>query len=427
MNEKIKYESSLNVKNQFLYKEAEKFFTRVMSVTYILINEGEKMKENEFKVQAVKSLQWYRKRHKTIYTERKIGEKLHLDISTISKNLSVTNNEKSLVSLERAIDIAEAMDSNLWTIMYQYELYKTEENEKKCKKFDEKENLKVVSNKFEKLLVDANDPRFKPWMGEYYCYFSSTSSSEINKKKKEADVCLQEKSTLFNITPSNDHIFCGIMTISKEEDLCKVEFEFMADKKKHNVKHYCGTLRLSSQYAAGFIEMTCAENGECTYIIANSPDSGSLECRMAMVLTLSSIDRHRRACAEKMFISQKEIKEGTAEYEALKAFLPMNDSHIYIHEEEYGKLINELKNTGVKELQSFADKYSDLSKLVSNNSVIDICKYVSIPESIISNLKSLSDENKNKLRIYMRKHSIANWYYKANNKNAEDILNIINE
>lgn len=146
---------------------------------------------------------------------------------------------------------------------------------------------------------------------------------------------------------------------------------------------------------------------------------------MAIALTFSSIDRYRRACAEKIFIFPKEVKEGTAEYEALKAFLPMNDSYIY--EEEYGELINELKNTGVKELQSFADKYSDLSKLVLTNSVIDICKYVSIPESIISNLKSLSDENKNKLRIYMRKHSIANWYYKANNKNAEDILNIINE
>lgn len=122
--------------------------------------------------------------------------------------------------------------------------------------------MKVVSHKFEKLLVDANDLRFKPWIGEYYCYFSSTSSSEINKKEKEADVCLQEKSTLFNITPSNDHIFSGIMTISKEEDLCKVEFEFMADKKNHNVKDYCGTLRLSSQYATRFIEMTCVENVE---------------------------------------------------------------------------------------------------------------------------------------------------------------------
>lgn len=64
-------------------------------------------------------------------------------------------------------------------------------------------------------------------------------------------------------------------------------------------------------------------------------------------------------------------------------------------------------------------------KLVAANSTIEMHEYVSIHESIISGLKNLSDEDKNQLRVSMRKYSIANWYYKANNKNAEDILNII--
>lgn len=385
------------------------------------------MKEKEFRILAVKALRWYRETHKKIYTQRTIGDSLGLVDSTISKNLSLTGDEKSLISLERAIQIAEAMGSNLWTIMYQYE-HCVEDGEKNYTKLNKEKNLKDDGQELENLIMDAGDSRFKPWLGQYYCYFSSTSSLEINRKKKEVVENLKEgEKRLFDITPSNDHIFCGIMTISKEEDFCKVTLVFMADKNKHNVKHYEGRLYLSSQYTAGFIELVGCENSECSYIILNSPDSASLECRMAMTLTLSSIDRHRRACAEKMLISKKEIVEGTNEYEALKAYLRMNDSSVHIQEKEYEKMIKELENTEVPELQNFAKAYSNLSKLVSANSTIEIHKYVSIPESIIQNLKILNDENKNKLRVCMRKYSIANWYYKANNKNAEDIINILNK
>ncbi len=389
------------------------------------------MEEREFKIQASEALRWYRTCHKKEFTLEKIGKTLNLDNSTISKNLSYTYNdnfkEKSLISLQRALEIAEAMNSNLWTIMYQYELYKENEVEKNCTSLNHKDNLKSKFDKFESLIMDANDSRFNSWIGEYYCYFSSTSSQEIDVKKRENPENLQEgEERLYNITPSNDHIFCGIMNISKDEDgLCKVLLTFMADKSSHSIKHYSGILCLSSQYAAGFIEMACQENGECSYIIVNSPDSSSMKCRMAMALTLSSIDGHRRPCAEKILISKNEILERTIEYEALKAFLPMNDSVIHIHKDKYKQLIEELKSGSSDELRDFAEKNSDIAKLAAANSTIEMHEYVSIHESIISGLKNLSDEDKNQLRVSMRKYSIANWYYKANNKNAEDILNII--
>lgn len=385
------------------------------------------MTEEEFKNQAAEALRWYQKEHNKEYTQKKIGEILCKHHSMISKYLA-KKDKRIEMELQTTINMAEAMDTNLWTIMYLYEQQKREERKKNCTNLNEEENLKSDSLKFENLIVDANDSRFRPWIGEYYCYFSSTSSNEINSIKKECKNDLtDEQKKLFNITPSKDHIFCGRMDIYQVGDLCKVSLVFMADKESHNIKHYEGRLYLSGQYSAGFIELFGLENGECSYIILNSPDSGKLECRMAMALTLSSIDSHRRACAEKILISKKEIAEATSEYEALKAYLRMNDSFVHIKEEEYDKLICELKNTDIVELQNFANRYSDFSKLVSNNSTIEVHKYVTIPESIIKNMKILSKENKAKLCVLLRNHSKANWYYKANNRNAEDILNIINE
>lgn len=384
------------------------------------------MTEKKFKNQVADALRWYQKEHKKIYTQITIGNSIGLDNTTISKYLSEKKEKRIEIPLERALRIAEAMDTNLWTIMYLYEQQGTEMPMESCTNLNKEEKLKSEFLKIENLIVDVNDVRFKPWIGEYFCYFSSTSANEINKKKEEcAEGLTEEQKELFQISPSNDHIFCGKMIISEDGVYCKVSLSFMADKRKHSVKHYVGKLYLSGQYAAGFIELSGQENGECSYIVLKSPDSGKLECRMAMVLTLSSIDGHRRACTEKILISKKKIEEETGEYEALKAYLRMNDSYIYIEKEEYEKLIGELKNMDVEELQKFADKYSDFAKLVSDNVTIEVREYASIPESIIQNL--ISKENKTKLCVCLRNHSMANWYYKANDKNAEDILNLINK
>lgn len=77
-----------------------------------------------------------------------------------------------------------------------------------------------------------------------FCYFSSTSSSEINECKRESlNGMIEEEKELFDITPSGDHLFCGKMSISKAEDSsCHVSLRFMSDKLNHNIKHYHGTI-----------------------------------------------------------------------------------------------------------------------------------------------------------------------------------------
>ena len=400
--------------------------------------------ETDFLILSAKALGWYRNQHKNVFTLKKIGDYTGLSPSTISKYLiapkgaekfntpeDLDNSSKTFLSLHYALQFAKAMDSNLWDILHLYNTYINDSSE--SIKLNEEHCLKnednTVSPYNEHLLTDVNDPLFRPWLGEFYCYFSSTSSSEINKEKKENDSDLTAfQQELFDIIPSKDHLFCGKMCISKSSNnLCQVSLIFMSDKTTHNIKHYYGTLSLSRLCSAGFISLYCQENGEGSYIIIKSPDSTSLKCRMAMALTLSSIDGHRRACAEKMLITEKPIQENSKAYDALKAFLPMNDSIIRITNKEYDLLLEELKNSEYTQLQEFANDYNSLSSLISSNSTIEAYNCALIPESTIDNWKFLESASRDILRILMRKHSISNWYYKANNKNAEEILYIIEE
>lgn len=391
-----------------------------------------------FFIEAAKALGWYRE--KTGIKLSDIGKQIALSESAVSKYLiapkleknfsneeDLKKNSKVILTLEYALKISEAMGAKLWNILHMYE--KDREEIEKCTNlnaslFTDELNLNNIN-----FITNSNDIKFEPWFGEFFCYFSSTSSSEINECKRESlNGMIEEEKELFDITPSGDHLFCGKMSISKAEDSsCHVSLRFMSDKLNHNIKHYHGTLVLSKQYSAGFISLCGQEKGECSYIIVESPDSKNLKCRMGMVLTLSSIDRHRRACAEKMLITEKRILENSRAYQALKSLLPMNDSVIRITNEGYEMLIKELAASENQELRQFAHIYPELSDIVSTNLTIDKYEYITIPESTIGNWRKLSSISRNQLRILLRKYSLMNWYYKANNKNAEEIHYIMNK
>ena len=394
--------------------------------------------EVAFFIEVAKALGWYRRELGMKLND--IGSQISLSESAVSKYLidpkmkknflnedDLKKNSKVLLTLEYALKISAAMGGKLWNILCLYE--KNENRTEKCTKLNANQSLNILNLNSTNLIVNSSDSKFEPWFGEFFCYFSSTSSSEVNKSKRENPKELtEEEKELFDITPSGDHLFCGKMSISKAEDnYCQVSLRFMSDKYNHNIKHYQGTLVLSKQYSAGFISLYGQENGECSYIIVESPDSQKLKCRMAMVLTLSSIDRHRRACTEKMLITKKRILENSRAYETLKSLLPMNDSVIRITNEQYEMLLKELSASKNQQLREFANTYSKLSDIEKANLTIDKYEYIMIPESTIDNWRKLSEISRKQLRTLMRKYSIVNWYYKANNKNAEEIYYIMNE
>lgn len=394
--------------------------------------------EEAFFIEVAKALGWYRRELGMKLND--IGSQISLSESAVSKYLidpkvkknfsseeDLKKNSKVFLTLEYALKISATMGEKLWNILRLYE--ENENRTEKCTKLNANQSLNILNLNSTNLIVNSSDSKFEPWFGEFFCYFSSTSSSEIDKSKRENPKELtEEEKELFDITPSGDHLFCGKMSISKAEDnYCQVSLRFMSDKYNHNIKHYQGTLVLSKQYSAGFISLYGQENGECSYIIVESPDSQKLKCRMAMVLTLSSIDRHRRACTEKMLITKKRILENSRAYETLKSLLPMNDSVIRITNEQYEMLLKELSASKNQQLREFANTYSELSDIEKANLTIDKYEYIMIPESTIDNWRKLSEISRKQLRTLMRKYSIVNWYYKANNKNAEEIYYIMNE
>lgn len=394
--------------------------------------------EEAFFIEVAKALGWYRRELGMKLND--IGSQISLSESAVSKYLidpkvkknfsseeDLKKNSKVFLTLEYALKISATMGEKLWNILRLYE--ENENRTEKCTKLNANQFLNILNLNSTNLIVNSSDSKFEPWFGEFFCYFSSTSSSEIDKSKRENPKELtEEEKELFDITPSGDHLFCGKMSISKAEDnYCQVSLRFMSDKYNHNIKHYQGTLVLSKQYSAGFISLYGQENGECSYIIVESPDSQKLKCRMAMVLTLSSIDRHRRACTEKMLITKKRILENSRAYETLKSLLPMNDSVIRITNEQYEMLLKELSASKNQQLREFANTYSKLSDIEKANLTIDKYEYIMIPESTIDNWRKLSEISRKQLRTLMRKYSIVNWYYKANNKNAEEIYYIMNE
>lgn len=349
----------------------------------------------------------------------------------------IFNKKKTFLDLAHAIDLATAMNQNLHTILSLYEgegWYANSTNlinEKIVNKnqkdyliqeplgqLEEIDNLSIANS-----ITDINDPSFSVWMGTYYCYFSSTCSEEISKSKSEPsniNSMDEYQKSLYDIMPKNDHIFCGILEIGKPYNgRCGVELTFMSDPSELKVKKYVGTLSLARHLTAGFISLTCTENAEKSYIILQSPDGSPLDCRMAMVLTLSSIDNHRRPCAEKMLITKNKIVEDSKAYQELKALLPMIDNKIIISPENYAEQMEKLSGATSENISQFAKLYSSIESLAEINNRLET--YVKIPEDSILNTFNFTTSEKAELIQSLREKAKANWYYKSNTSNATRI------
>lgn len=432
----------------------------------------------------MKALGWYISIHKDI-KQNKIAKTLGFDPAVIShaiisprdaekineKNYEQSN--KRLIDMERAIEICEHMGTTLQNVLYYYQfkdnldiLTNIDHMEKLTKKLtnsgNEQNKLTGLGNEQDKipqniktatelmqqeqtipiyelfninnLIFNINHPNFQPWLGRYYCYFSSTSSEEAGKRRQiQFDRCSDNPELQELLECSTDeYIFCGIMDIYRQMELgdnsCHVDFRFLANPQEGLIKRYFGLLILSANTKAVFCELTSDNQGEKTYIILENQDLGKaqphIRCCMAMVLTYSSQVNRRRPCCERMILSNTIIKEGTEEYEAMKAYLRMNDSTIRITQWGYNELIKEIMQSSDTDLQKIAENFSDLQSLKGNNVVIENCAF--IPESIIYTLNSLSDTQKRKFEILLRNHSIAPWYTKTKATKADVVFKLLN-
>ena len=442
------------------------------------MTEGKKTQEKviqiQFQLHIMKALGWYINIHKDI-KQNEIAKRMNVHPTLISyavippKEADYITEEnyqeknKRLIDISRAMEICQYMNTTLQNVLYYYQFKKTLDNSDKIDIFEKLTNqLTRLENGQEKLtqvlddvvspiqqwqntsdfvqisvnniISNVNHPDFDPWFGKYYCYFSSTSSEEAGQKRKSTFDKVSEDPELRELLEcsTGEYIFCGIMNIhgrtNHEDDLCHVDFKFLANPDKRLIKRYSGILMLSASTKAVFCELTSNEQGEKTYFILEKQDLGKeqphVRCCMAMVLTYSSKVHRRRPCCERMIISNGKINEETEEYEAMKAYLRMNDSTIRITQWGYDELIKDIDLSSDPDLRKIAELFPDLHSLSGKNVTIENCAF--IPESIIYTLNSLTNSQKRKFEILLRNHSIAPWYSKTKATKADTLFKLLN-
>ena len=422
----------------------------------------------------MKALGWYISVHKEI-KQIKIANRMHTDPASISryvispKDAQCINEQnyeqsgKRLIDIEKAVEICGHMGTTLENILYYYQFKNTLDklpnfdslekltNQLMCVE-NEKENTtqdfqNVIDHLWQEcwgsicippyttnLIMEADHPGFLPWIGRYYCYFSSTSSDEAGRRREASFERNSDDPELRELLEcsTDEYVFCGIMDIhsctESGRNLCRVDFKFLSNPKERLIKRYTGILILSATTNAVFCELTGNEQGEKTYLMLEKQDLGKeqshVRCCMAMVLTYSSKVHCRRPCCERMVLSNSKIKEGEEEYEALKAYLRMNDSTIRITRWGYNELIKKIAKSPDPDMQKIIECFPDLESLNGNNVTIDECAF--IPESIIYTLHSLSDAQKRKFEILLRNHSIAPWYSKTKATKADTLFKLLN-
>lgn len=437
-------------------------------------NMNEDMVQVQFQLQIMKAIGWYINIHKDI-KQNEIAKKMNVDPTVISYAVippkdadkiteeNYKQNNKRLITISRAMEICKWMDTTLQNILYYYQfksvlgiLDKIDNFEKLTNQLTNSENGKEeltpisddnvdimkqrkspsdsVKNRVNNIISDINHPDFAPWFGKYYCYFSSTSSDEAGKKRMSEFDRFSDDPELQELLEcsTGEYIFCGIMNIHVrgiyEDDLCHVDFKFLSNPAERLIKRYSGIFMLSAKTKAIFCELTSNEQGEKTYFILEKQDLGkeqpNVRCCMAMVLTYSSKVHRRRPCCERMIISNRIIKEGEEGYEAMKAYLRMNDSTIRITQWGYDELIKEIDRSDDPDLRKIAELFPDLYSLNGKNVVIESCAF--IPESIIYTLNSLTNSQKRKFETLLRNHSIAPWYSKTKATKADTLFKLLN-
>lgn len=441
------------------------------------MNDGQKINEKkeqiQYKLHIMKALGWYiSTQHIKQY---QLANEIYMDPTAMSRALILPKKEdvineknyeqegKRLIDMSIALEICKHMGTTLDNILYYYQFKNLLNNPSKIaalekltnglKMYSEKDSMtsnaletKVKSvtkemnislsetAKASNLISDVGHPDFKPWYGKYFCYFSSTSSEEAGKKRTQKFDRSSDDPEMNELLScaTDEYIFCGILDIQatnkSRDDLCHVVFKFLANPEKQLIKKYTGVLTLSANTKAVFCELASIEQGEKTYFIFEKQDLGKeqpqVQCCMAMVLTYSSKVHRRRPCCERMIISRKMIKEGTEEYEAMKAYLRMNDNTIRITQWGYEELIKDIERSNEPELMKIAQAFPNLESLKSHNINLETCAF--IPESAIYTSHLLNDTQKRKFEILLRLHSIAPWYCKTKATTADILFKLLN-
>lgn len=401
-------------------------------------NNGEK----DFPLDVFKEpLGWYIRLllNHTKLNSSEIARRANLARVTFNRKTNINTKKKRHLYLSDIQEICKATETSLGSILYCFEnrniFEKTPELINDLCMLDIKnEEIQSTKKQFKtkKLLTDPKESPFEKWFGKYYCYFSSTNSKETFSGKKEfagrccSDKNYKELSELF----TDDHVYCGILTISRvdnpNEHRCMADFKFMVNPERPVIKKYTGTVTISKDKQAVFIELFSEEEAEISFLIIEDTGVKKVRGAIASVLTISSREDHRKPCSERMIISEEKILPNTHFYQVMKANLKIHDRYIRIDSFGFNEVIKELKNSGNPESIDIVNKYNKLEDIGPLNSV-ERKELAYIKDTHISNLTNLTEKQKIIFESSLRLHSIAPWYTKSNSKKARELIELIRD
>ena len=188
------------------------------------------------------------------------------------------------------------------------------------------------------LITDPKHTLFSGYIQDYYCYYYSTHSSE-NK--------------------NDESILRGILRLEAENNYCKatltINTNTVDDNGKINYKEYVGYAVISPTVNSLHCVMYSDSICEFCFLMFRlfKLNFGKQDCRIAEVLSSSSISEHRRPTVLRMFLSKEPVK--ASDLKVISPALFLNYSTIVIDKEnlckiggaseEYEKIIADLLAT----------------------------------------------------------------------------------
>lgn len=242
------------------------------------------------------------------------------------------------------------------------------------------------------LIYRGDNPVFRAYLGEYYCYFFSTISNE--------DRLIPGK---LELKPTQSGSRCIATMV--------LETGKTGENGKLITKCYEGDMIISTSMNAAYCTVVNEEIGEICYFIFRYSQINyeKLMCRLAIVLTVSAGD-NRIPTAHRMLISRKKMGSILDDY--LSGQLHLNGSDILL-EPENVKLMREDANMP----QWFKDNFD---KFISTTAL----QYYRAQELIVR-ASHAPKKDKNEFICLLRKYSSAPKYTKVSAKADEFVYELV--
>lgn len=265
------------------------------------------------------------------------------------------------------------------------------------------DTTKIQIHEFDNLLVETKHSVFNHYIGEYYCLFYSTDSS--NPKTVDAKLTLSSKEV-------------------KGINICYAQFFIINNEKL--IKSYSGQFFINIHYNTWYCILIGEKKQEVSMLISSHINSNIKNnlLNVALVLTTAA-GSNKRPTMHRMIISRK--KFSSKQKAKIVSQLKLNSDMITISEENL-KSIKQQTESKINQLKSgkSKSKYIALLKCVNlimtDSTIAQKQIYYSFPESFLYDNKQIFPDGKNKSFVISNiREKDNNRYYNKTSSTVQEI------